>query len=223
MSFSQWLIENKNLSEATAQKYDLVIRNRIKEWLPSYELPQNYIDYEVLKRDIEDLDIYKERNSVGNNMYSAALKHYGNFLKEKQSNIDEIFDLKNNFNVEAERMINVRLQQHRFRRKLFLIHDHCIITGYSKNNLLIASHIKPWSKSTDDEKIDPYNGLLLTPNFDKLFDKNLISIDFHGNIILSRELNSIDIEFFKIPKKIDFKFNNQHRKYLEYHNALVEQ
>ena len=58
------------------------IKNRINEWLPSYELPQNSIEFEALKQTIFTLDIYQDRNRVGNNMYSSALKHYGDFLKE---------------------------------------------------------------------------------------------------------------------------------------------
>ncbi len=50
--------------------------------LPSYELPQNSIEFEALKQTIFTLDIYQDRNRVGNNMYSSALKHYGDFLKE---------------------------------------------------------------------------------------------------------------------------------------------
>ena len=87
---------------------------------------------------------------------------------------------------------------------------------------MIASHIKPWAKSTNEEKIDPYNGLLLTPNFDKLFDKNLISIDFKCNVLISKILQPSDIQFFKIPRKVNFTFDVKHKKYLDYHNALVE-
>lgn len=82
MDFYTWLVNEKGLSTTTASKYNLVIKNRISEWLPSYELPQNSIDFEAVKRIIESLNIYKERNSVGNNMYSSALRHYGNYLKE---------------------------------------------------------------------------------------------------------------------------------------------
>ncbi|MDY6482927.1 hypothetical protein SKM54_10800 [Acinetobacter faecalis] len=44
MSFYQWLIEEKKLSSSTASKYDLVIKNRILEWLPSYELPKTVLN-----------------------------------------------------------------------------------------------------------------------------------------------------------------------------------
>ena len=97
MNFYHWLIQNKNLSKATALKYDLVIKNRINEWLPSYELPQNSIEFEALKQTIFTLDIYQDRNRVGNNMYSSALKHYGDFLKEIDVNDGSIFTEKQIF------------------------------------------------------------------------------------------------------------------------------
>ena len=58
MDFYTWLVNEKGLSTATASKYNLVIKNRISEWLPSYELPQNSIDFEAVKRIIESLNIY---------------------------------------------------------------------------------------------------------------------------------------------------------------------
>ena len=75
MDFYQWLVSYKSLSKATASKYELVIKNRIREWLPSYELPKDSIEFEALKETIHDLEIYQERNRIGNNMYSSALKH----------------------------------------------------------------------------------------------------------------------------------------------------
>jgi predicted restriction endonuclease len=41
--------------------------------------------------------------------------------------------------------------------------------------LLIASHIKPWAKCDGNEKVDVYNGFLLSPNFDRLFDQGFIT------------------------------------------------
>ena len=222
MEFFKWLVESKGLSHATASKYNLVIKNRISDWLPSYEQPKNSVEFEALKRLIFDLDIYKKRNRIGNNMYSSALNHYGHFLKENGMNDADVFNQDQNFTTEAEKRVKVRLLQNRFRKGLFDIHQSCVVTGFSQSQLLIASHIKPWAKSTNEEKIDPYNGLLLTPNFDKLFDKNLISIDFKGNVLKSKILQPSDIQFFKIPRKVNFTFDVKHKKYLDYHNALVE-
>lgn len=222
MDFYNWLLSGKGLSKATASKYHLVIKNRISEWLPSYELPKNSIEFEALKIMILSLDIYQERNRIGNNMYSSALNHYGHYLKENNIYDSEVFNKDQSFTTEAEKRVKVRLLQNKFRKGLFDLHQSCVVTGFSNSQFLIASHIKPWAKSTNEEKIDPYNGLLLTPNFDKLFDKNLISIDFKGNVLKSKILQPSDIQFFQLPKKVSFIFDSRHKKYLDYHNALVE-
>ena len=41
--------------------------------------------------------------------------------------------------------------------------------------LLIASHIKPWRDSNDEERLDACNGLLLAAHVDKAFDRYLLS------------------------------------------------
>ena len=221
MEFYRWLIEKKNLSEATASKYDLVIRNRIVEWLPSYEIPKNSIEFEAIKLLIFSLDIYKERNHVGNNMYSSALNHYGNYLKETGLNDSDIFQKDLSFTVEAEKLVKVRLSQNKFRKSLFDIHQKCAITGFENSQFLIASHIKPWSQSESVEKIDPYNGLLLTPNFDRLFDRGLISFSQQGDILTSYRLSVSDKLFFQIPERVCIKFDFNHQKYLDFHRDMI--
>ena len=221
MEFYNWLIEHKQLSEATAKKYDLVIRNRIVEWLPSYEIPKNSIEFEATKQLILSLDIYKERNRVGNNMYSSALNHYDNYLKAILPHDSEIFKEDLSFTTEAEKLVKVRLLQNKFRKSLFDVNNTCAVTGFKNSRFLIASHIKPWAQSEELEKIDPYNGLLLTPNFDRLFDKGLISFDSNGKILVSNQLSELDFHFFQIPEKALIEFHLKHQKYLEFHRDMV--
>ena len=115
MDFYNWLLSGKGLSKATASKYHLVIKNRISEWLPSYELPKNSIEFEALKLMILSLDIYQERNRIGNNMYSSALNHYGHYLKENNIHDSEVFNKNQSFTTEAEKRVKVRLLQNKFR------------------------------------------------------------------------------------------------------------
>lgn len=217
MDFYKWLLEEKGLSPATASKYNLVIQNRISEWLPSYERPINSIEFEALKLTIFDLEIYKERNRIGNNMYSSALNHYGNYLKKYDVNDSTIFTPNKSFTTEAERKIKVRLVQNKFRKGLFDYHPHCAISGLSSAPFLIASHIKPWARSNDQERLDQFNGLLLTPNYDRLFDQGFIGFKQSGEIIISNQLNQAEREFFNIPDRISIHFESEHKPYLEFH------
>lgn len=217
MDFYQWLIEEKGLSKATASKYDLVIKNRISDWLPSYEIPKNSVEFEALKQMIQSLDIYQERNRIGNNMYSSALNHYGNYLKTTPVNDGIFFEENQSFTSEAEKMIKVRLLQNKFRKSLFELNQSCVVSGFNNPQFLIASHIKPWSLSNDRERLDPYNGFLLTPNYDRLFDRGFISFKLNGEIILSKALTKEDQYFLKIPPKLAINPLEGHKTYLEFH------
>jgi hypothetical protein len=55
--------------------------------------------------------------------------------------------------------------------------------------LMIASHIVPWKESTNPERLDPYNGLLLTPNLDKLFGEYWITFRNDGRVVISKHLD----------------------------------
>ena len=75
--------------------------------------------------------------------------------------------------------------QGKYREELLEQCPFCPITMIADERLLIASHIKPWAVSTDKEKIDPYNGFMLSPMYDKLFDKGFITFTEDKHIILS--------------------------------------
>ena len=66
----------------------------------------------------------------------------------------------------VEQLILARLGQGAFRKALIKERPHCFVTGYADPQLLVASHIKPWAGSSNDERLDPKNGLLLIPQLD---------------------------------------------------------
>ena len=71
--------------------------------------------------------------------------------------------------------------------------DTCPVTGYCNPKILIASHIVPWKDCNKDEKLDPENGILLSPNVDALFDKHLISFSDEGQIMLGQAVTAEDL------------------------------
>lgn len=84
-----------------------------------------------------------------------------------------------------------RIGQDYFRNEVIkACNGRCVVTEVEDTNLLIASHIKPWALSSDDEKMDGNNGLLLAPHLDKLFDKGLITFSENGKIIISGKLST---------------------------------
>lgn len=78
-----------------------------------------------------------------------------------------------------------RIGQERYREQLLEQCRFCPFTGISDERLLIASHIKPWAVSNDEEKVDPYNGYILSPLYDKLFDAGFITFTEKKHVILS--------------------------------------
>ena len=79
-------------------------------------------------------------------------------------------------------IVKVRVNQSEFRTHLLQRYGKCCLCGVSNHDLLIASHIKPWSKSNRIEKTAVDNGFLLCPNHDRLFDKGLITFSDDGKI-----------------------------------------
>lgn len=75
--------------------------------------------------------------------------------------------------------------QGKYREQLLEQCRFCPFTMIADERLLIASHIKPWAASTDTEKIDPYNGYMLSPLYDKLFDRGFITFTEGRRVILS--------------------------------------
>lgn len=86
---------------------------------------------------------------------------------------------------EREQLVKARVGQGLFRSRVELQEAGCRITGVSDKRFLRASHIKPWSKSDNREKLDGSNGLLLAPHIDHLFDKGFISFTNAGKVIFS--------------------------------------
>ena len=90
--------------------------------------------------------------------------------------------------------------------------------------LLIASHIKPWAVANNKEKIDPKNGFILSPLYDKLFDRGFITFTDERRVLVSnwlspRNQKRIDLknnDFFQMLPIDEFR-----KKYLEYHRELV--
>ena len=92
------------------------------------------------------------------------------------------------------------------------------------NELLVASHIKPWSISDANEKLDIHNGLLMCPNHDKLFDRGYISFDDTGRILISEKLDDNNRMYMNITPTMKIDITAENIKYIKYHrkNVFIE-
>ena len=90
---------------------------------------------------------------------------------------------------ERSGLVTSRVGQGAYRKRIIHRWEYkCAVTNFNKLDILIASHIVPWSKATDHERLDVNNGLLLSPTYDALFDKHLITFENNGKIILSDKI-----------------------------------
>jgi predicted restriction endonuclease len=133
--------------------------------------------------------------------------------------IDEsIGKLENITETEKMQLSAARIGQGIFREKVIALDKKCIITDVDNIQILIASHIKAWSESTNDERLDGNNGILLSPHLDKLFDKHLISFTNNGKILLFNEnIKDVLIKWNIDTNKEYCQFSKERIKYLEYH------
>ena len=99
-------------------------------------------------------------------------------------------------------LVQSRRGQGIYRSNLERFEKICRVTGVSDVQHLRASHIKPWRASTDFEKLDGNNGLLLSPHIDHLFDRGFISITDDGNLLLSSLLKDDTLRSWTIDRNV---------------------
>lgn len=96
------------------------------------------------------------------------------------------------FDTEVERIVRQRVGQDTFRKALIEYWEgSCAVTSIKLPEVLRASHAKPWADcTTDEERLNVYNGFLLSANLDALFDRGLISFTASGELICSTRLDA---------------------------------
>jgi len=147
--------------------------------------------------------------------YEATLRSQPNEVLEPFAN----YGFKPPNKTERKGLITSRVGQGAYRKRIIHRWEYkCAVTSFDKLDVLIASHIVPWTGSDDNERLDVNNGLLLSPTYDALFDKHFISFENNGKIILS---DKIELKAYKkIGVRGDEKINKLNQfnlKYLDRH------
>lgn len=144
------------------------------------------------------------------------------------------FEYKNNEIVfkrreitERESITKLRIGQIDFKKYLLQEFSYCPITLIDDKKILIASHIKPWIHSDNDERLNPKNGFLFSPIIDKLFDKGVGLITFSENkeLLISSKFSNenrkrVGLEDGKIYENLPIKGREE---FLEYHRKHIFQ
>lgn len=115
-----------------------------------------------------------------------------------------------------------RIGQGLFRKSVLALEPACRVTGVAIVSLLRASHIKPWRESTNAERLDGANGLMLAPHIDLLFDQFLVSFSDDGNLLFSGRLDKTVRERWHLANSAKPKpFSPMQSAYLATHRARL--
>ena len=183
----------------------------------------------ITELEFFDVDLFETHDSSGSLRVGIKFffKRKGGYIPVRRENMDftrvEEYDPGSKFihpnETERKGLVTSRVGQGAYRKRI--IHRwgyKCAVTGFDKLNILIASHILPWASSNNNQRLDINNGILLSPTYDALFDRNLISFENTGRIILSPVID--EEAFRKIGVTGDeriHKFSAYNLEYLELH------
>lgn len=120
---------------------------------------------------------------------------------------------------ETIAQVKVRIGQGLFRRHLL---EHwrwcCAATGINEPQLIIASHLKPWAKCiTDHDRLNKFNGLPLSPLWDKALDKGFVTFNDDGVPIVSQFTSNLTKEILLAEFKEPIQFPKESLGFLDWH------
>lgn len=226
--FYKFLTEIEQVSNSTRTNYISYLRFLNKFYVINNTLTESSISVIISNEKVEKENraVYTKDKYIGN--FKSALNKYLKFLKSNFKNKveleieEEIKNIQNDGKIpitEKQNLTLSRVGQGKFRNDLIQYWEKCALSEFNKVNLLIASHIKPWRESNHIERLDMYNGLLLLPNYDKLFDKGYISFNEKGKIKISKYLTPKDTQTLNINSNLHLiRLEDKHKDYLNYHN-----
>lgn len=183
--------------------------------------------FTILETPFISREWLRDLKDVSRNPIENAPEEWKKFIKEGIDSVElpERYIVEDSPIVitehEKEYAVRVRKTQQIFRKKLLAQESACKICGLNIQELLVASHIKPWNVSGNIEKLDEYNGFLFCPIHDALFDKGYISFADTGEIMISREISNGDYLKLNISSEIIIELDEKHLPYLEWHRKAL--
>lgn len=125
---------------------------------------------------------------------------------------------------ERDAIVRARRGQGLFKQRVMEIENRCRVTGVTNLVHLLASHCKPWRDSSNEERLDGENGLLLTPSIDHLFDRGFIGFEDSGNLIISPVAHKASLQRMGVETNSLVNvgtFTERQRQFLDYHRNAV--
>lgn len=134
-----------------------MIYGEIEKYYPNIKAPK---DWKASLRSVLYRDLGKTFKKLDSCIYALIDYDISKTVPQKYKDIC----------VEKDTFVKIRTAHQRYRKELLSALKCCPITGENDKRLLTASHIKPWCFAEDCEKVDIYNGFILSPVYDRLFD-----------------------------------------------------
>ena len=226
--FYHYMVKFGGITKKTSGDYVTRMKFLAHDYSLDETLTKEKIDEILRQEDFkrQERSVYTSKKSLSD--FRAGLNKFLSFINSDyhkriaDSIITEIKAVENDNTIkvtEKDSIVKSRIGQGIFRKGLIEYWHGCAISQCPLTWMLIASHIKPWRDADNQERLDPYNGLLLLPNYDKLFDLGYISFNSKGKIMYSRLLDKFDRETIGLTNNLHLvKLEEQHLKYLKYHN-----
>lgn len=153
---------------------------------------------------LQNKEILDELNSASG-AYAQALRkviEFKNLEKQVKNNIGRKGFIVNSENTEITAKTKIRINQSVLRDYvLSLYNNECALCNINKSDLLICSHIKPWSID-EENRLNPSNAICFCVLHDKLFDKGYFSLDNNYKIIFGAKADS---QIRDLMKGLSFK------------------
>lgn len=225
--FYHYMVTYGGIMPKTSSDYVARLKFLASYYNLNSSITKEYIRYILDQEDIkrQGRNVYASRKSISD--FSAGLNKFFQFINSdyhklyretiwmKEKAVSESPVLTE---TEKQTIILSRIGQGRFRSNLIKYWQRCAVSRCTKTGLLIASHIKPWCEATNEERIDTFNGLLLLPNYDKLFDTGYITFASTGKMICSKFLSETDREILGLNGHLSLiRIEERHQFYLKYH------
>jgi putative restriction endonuclease len=125
---------------------------------------------------------------------------------------------------DRDAIVRARRGQGLFKQRVMRIETRCRITGVDNPSHLLASHCKPWRDSSNEERLNGENGLLLTPSIDHLFDRGFIGFEDSGDLIISPVAHKASLQRMGVETTRSMNvgtFSEGQREFLEFHRNSV--
>ena len=182
---------------------------------PAHIIFQN-LDYDDFTNNQDLLEIYRWKPSSAGKSTRSTITKQGSISSDRKTKYKQPNE------TERRGLVTSRVGQGYYRQQLIEKWDgKCAVSKTDILPILIASHIVPWSEGNDEERLDVENGILLSPLYDALFDKYLISFDDEGKIIISSSIKPKNLGFLGLSTTLRIDITRGMIPYLRRHRKKM--